>query len=178
MAEVNEGGEGSLRHVGILPLPPTILPCSVPFSSRQELTPTTRSNIHILTLELCECRLGVLAHLPHFALEIVLLSTEPYLVSISLDLKLLTALLVQQLPLSTNFFHDLEGRHFRVLSLDAFACLPHKDHICAQTLLWSCSFDFLEEILIFSDRPECFHFSLVAQLVCGIKSSPWADTFS
>ena len=111
-----------------------------------------------------------MTHFPHFALEIVLFATEPDLVSIGLYLELLTALLVQLLPLSTNFFHDLEGRHLGVFSLDAFASLPHKNHIRAETLLWRGSFDLLEEILIPSDRPEGLHFSLVAEFVCGLAA--------
>ena len=111
-----------------------------------------------------------MTHFPHFALEIVLFATEPDFVSIGLDLELLTALFIQLLPLSTNFFHDLEGRHLGVFSLDAFASLPHKNHICAETLLRGGSFDLLEEILIPSDRPESLHFSLVAEFVCGLEA--------
>ncbi len=121
-------------------------------------------------MELGESRFRVLTHFTHFALEIVLFATEPYLVSIGLDLKLLTTLLVQLLPLSTNFFHDLEGRHLGVFSLNALSCLPHKNHIRAKTLLRGGSFDLLEEILISSNRPEGLHFSLVAEFVCGLAA--------
>ena len=52
LAEVNEGGKGSLRHVRVFTLATTILPGSVTFSSRQNFTPASRSNIDVLSLEL------------------------------------------------------------------------------------------------------------------------------
>ena len=95
----------------------------------------------------------------------------------------MAALVVELLPLTTDFLHDLECRHVWIFSLDPLASLTYKDHVCREALLGCCSFYLLKHFFAASDGAESFHLGfepplvsernvLIASLVGAVHLSP------